>query len=539
MQALSANRYKLTESRSLIFFILGIGVVLRLYYFFQNRSLWIDEAYLSNSIISYSLHQLLTEPLLYYQKAPLGFLMMQKLFITVFSPNEVALRWFPLLCNLCSLFVFYAVCRYFLKPGYIWLALFLFCLAPPLIFHAAEAKQYSSELLSTLIILYLYIPLQGSSITRKAVIRLGIAGAVLIWFSYSVVFILAAVGISVFFKMLQEKKAQLYPYYFIVAVFWALSFIVNFYFSTSKHVESKWTVYWFDYFKYFAPFPPKSINELGWYLSRFYRVLDYPLGLLWNFMPGTEGGLAPVVKLAFVPATLFFAGLYNFLKRKTDFLLLVSLMVLTLTASMLKLYPLGDRFWVFLSPVFIILIVDGCSFLNQKLVPVKLRLVLPALLVIGLVINIINAFRGEEFIHDKNSSQREALSYINDHRKSGDLVYIYWNNLAGYQVYNKMYHYNFVATTGKDYRKEVNDFNDYMALIKSDITAQNKRRVWVVCNRIFQTDIGEPVDWPKWYFAAGKPSDRVIAALAKDWQLADSYSKLDIDIYCFQLNPQR
>ncbi|MGC4234639.1 MAG: hypothetical protein QM594_16775, partial [Niabella sp.] len=192
MQALSANRYKLTESRGLIFLILGIGVVLRLYYFFQNRSLWIDEAYLSNSIVSYSLHKLLTEPLLYYQKAPLGFLIMQKLFITIFTPNELALRLFPLLCNLCSLFVFYAICRYFLKPGYIWLALVVFCLAPPIIFHAAEAKQYSSELLSSLIILYLYTQLQRRRVTGKAVLWLGVAGAVLMWFSYSVVFILAA-----------------------------------------------------------------------------------------------------------------------------------------------------------------------------------------------------------------------------------------------------------------------------------------------------------------------------------------------------------
>lgn len=538
MQALLTNRYKLTGNRSLIFLILGMGVVLRLYYFFQDRSLWIDEAYLSNSVISYGLQKLLTAPLLYYQKAPLGFLMMQKLFITVFSPNELSLRLFPLICNLCSLFVFYAICRYFLRPGYVWLALSVFCLAPPLIFHAAEAKQYSSELLSTLIILYLYTQLQLRGVTGKTVFGLGITGAVLIWFSYSVVFILAATGICVFFKIVKQKNVQLYLYYFIVLVLWMASFAVNFYFSTHKHVESKWTVYWFDYFKYFAPLPPKNIEDLGWYLVRFYRIFDYPLALLWNFMPGAEGRLAPVLKLAIVPAILFFAGLYNFFKRKTDFALFVLAIVLTLIVSALKLYPLGDRFWVFLSPVFVILIAEGCSFFNQKLIPLKLGFILPSFLLIGPVMNVINAFRGNEFITDKSSSQREALTYINDHKKDEDLVYIYWNDLAGYNVYSKMYAYSFTAIAGKDYRKDVNNFDDYLALIKRDIIIQNKKRVWVVLNQIFQTDIGEPIDWPKWYFTGpGKPSDRVIEALGKDWKLVDSYSKLDVSIYCFQLNP--
>ncbi|HMR83799.1 MAG TPA: hypothetical protein PKE30_11735 [Niabella sp.] len=538
MQALSTHRYKLTESSCLIFLILGIGVVLRLCYFFQNRSLWIDEAYLSNSVVSYSLHKLLTEPLLYYQKAPLGFLMMQKLCITVFSPNELALRLFPLLCSLCSLFIFYAICRYFLKPGYIWLALVVFCLAPPLIFHAAEAKQYSSELLSPLIILYLYTQLQRRGFTNKAVLRLGVAGAVLMWFSYSVVFVLAATGICVFFKIFKQKHVHLYRHYLIMLVLWIASFAVSFYFSTYKHVESKWTVYWFDYFRYFAPFPPKNIEDIGWYLVRFYRLLDYPLGLLWNFVPGSEGRLAPVLKLAIVPATLFFAGLYNFFRRKTDFALFVFSIALTLIASALKLYPLGDRFWVFLSPVFIILIAEGCCFFNQKFMPLKLRFILPVLLLIGPVVNVINAFRGNEFIYNKNSAQREALTYINDHKKEEDLVYVYWNNLAGYNVYNKMYRYNFAAAVGKDYRKDVTDYNDYVALIKKDILAQNKKRVWIVLNQIFQTDIGEPIDWPEWYFAGpGKPSDRVIAMLGEDWKLVDSYSKLDVSIYCFQLNP--
>lgn len=538
MQALSAHRYKLTESRGLIFLILGIGAVLRLCYFFQNRSLWIDEAYLSNSIVSYSLHQLLTEPLLYYQKAPLGFLMMQKLFISIFSPNELTLRLFPLLCSLCSLFVFYAICSYFLKPGYIWLALVIFCLAPPLIFHAAEAKQYSSELLSPLIILYLYAQLQRRGITGKAVLRLGVAGTVLMWFSYTVVFILAATGICVFFKIFKQKHTQLYLYYFIMLVLWMTSFAVNFYFSTYKHVESKWTVYWFDYFKYFAPFPPKGIEDLGWYLVRFYRALDYPLGLLWNFMPGAEGRLAPVLKLAIVPATFFFAGLYNFFRRKTDFALFVFSIALTLIASALKLYPLGDRFWVFLTPVFILLIAEGYRFFDQKFILLKLRFILPVLLLIGPVVNVVSAFKSEEFIANKNSSQREALAYINDHKKEEDLVYVYWSDLAGYNVYNKMYHYNFAVTVGKDYRKDVNNFNDYVALIKKDILAQNKKRVWIILNQLFQTDIGEPIDWPEWYFEGpGKPSDRVIAELGKDWKLVDRYSKLDVSIYCFQLNP--
>jgi len=538
MSALRTNTYvHYLNSERLMNIFLSAGILLRLFLYFQNNSLWLDEQYLSNSIVSYSLKELLTVPLLYYQKAPLGFLMMQKLFVTVFSPSEMSLRLFPLLCNIASLFLFITICRYFLKENMIWLAVAIFSLAPPLIFHAVEAKQYSSELLSSVIAMCLYIRLQIKGANRSDLVKMAVAGTILIWFSYSVIFILVAISLVVSFKILKKRGLKGYMYYFIVFFIWMTSFVINYYFSTYKHAESKWTIYWFDYYRHFAPLPPKNMDELTWYALRFYRLLNNPLGLWWNFMAPVETAFSPVLKLTFIPVILFFTGIIGFLRRKADIVLLSGAILLTLFISGLKLYPLTDRFWVFLAPVFIIVIVRGCGYVNDKLLPKKMHFILPLLLVTGPVTNAIAAFSGPEFIIDKTSSQRQALQYINGHYKEGDGVYIYWNAKSGYQIYNQLYHWKFKAMEGTDYRKQADSFNNYMNLLKKEIYTAGKERVWVVLNYTFQSDIGEPIDWPKWYFnQTNKPSNNVIAFLGKDWKIVDEYKYLDVHVYCFQLN---
>lgn len=521
-----------------IYIIIILGVFLRLYFYFQNRSLWLDEVYLSNSIVSYNIKQLLTQPLLYYQKAPLGFLAMQKFFITIFPPGHFSLRVFPIFCGIASIFIFTTVCRHFLHSTFIWVALAIMCLAPPLIFHSAEAKQYSCELLACLLALLLYIHLQTHIITPKRILLLGFAGACLIWFSYSVIFILVAVAISLSVKMLYKKNFQYFLYYLIPFFLWMISFLINYYFSTYRHAQSEWTVYWFDFYKHFMPLPPKNIDDISWFAIRFYRMLDYPLGLLWNFMVARDSGLAPLLKMAWVPIIFALAGIISYKKREADIAVLLFAIVLTLLASGLKLYPLHDRFWVFLSPVFIIFIVAGCQYVTHKYMPEKLWYILPLLLITGPLLNASVLFtNNKKFMANKTSQQLQVLQHVQNRRQPGDLVYIYWSNIPAYRLYKNMGIIKFDALLAKDYRSSSKDFSSYIERIKQDIKQQGCSGVWIIFNDTFQSDIGEPVDWPKWYFGgAQKPSDKIVAALSKQWKLAETYNDYDIDAFYFIIN---
>ena len=85
-----------------------------LYPILHNRSLWADEAVLALNIVNRSYWELL-QPLDYEQGAPVGFLLVEKLAIGVFGNNEYALRLFPLLSGIISLFLFYILAKYVFK----------------------------------------------------------------------------------------------------------------------------------------------------------------------------------------------------------------------------------------------------------------------------------------------------------------------------------------------------------------------------------------------------------------------------------------
>ena len=78
----------------------------------------------------------------------------------------------------------------------------------------------------------------------------------------------------------------------------------------------------------FAPFPPRSVSDLRWYLSTFFDVFRDPVGL-------PASGLA---------ALAFAAGLARFWRRdRRTCGLLIGPVLLTLVASALRKYPFSGR----------------------------------------------------------------------------------------------------------------------------------------------------------------------------------------------------
>src|SRR5512144_903664 len=113
----------------LLLILAGIGV--RLVPMLANRSLWLDEAMLALNIVTRPLADLL-RPLDYAQGAPLGFLLLEKLSVTLFGPNEPALRLVPLLAALGALPLFHHLACRCLPRREALIALALFAVSPAL-----------------------------------------------------------------------------------------------------------------------------------------------------------------------------------------------------------------------------------------------------------------------------------------------------------------------------------------------------------------------------------------------------------------------
>ncbi len=137
----------------ILLFILGIS--LRAFAYLNPKSFWYDECMLFRNIdvLSYS-HMF--GNLTYQQTAPSLFLVIEKFIYDTFGIKELVLRFFPFLCSLISVPVFYFFSKIFLKEKLTLLAAnFLFCLNLRLIHYGCEFKQYSTDVLCFMILFIL------------------------------------------------------------------------------------------------------------------------------------------------------------------------------------------------------------------------------------------------------------------------------------------------------------------------------------------------------------------------------------------------
>ena len=527
----------LNRESKLIYFFIAVGIVLRLYYFFLNRSLWIDEVYLSSGIVMKEISDLLSGNLMYYQKAPLLFLLIQKFCTILFGNNEFSLRVFPLICSVASLFFMAPVAKYFLPKNFSWLAIAIIALSGPLIHHSAEAKQYAADIMATSLVLLLYVKAKIND-TTKAIVLLAAIGALTIWVSFPIIFIMTGIGTALAVPAVRQKSKKLLFKYGAVSLIWLISFATSYFLITKKFAESEWTVYWFNYYKYFISIP-QTFQELTWLPQRLYRMLGYPMGLWWK-LPSVETTIfSTVLKLgAAFSFIVLLCGIFNVIRMKKHVLVLLSPFFFVLVANSLRLYPLGDRFWVFLAPIITILIAMGVSLLCRN---VKSKLVtnaLPAILLMGPIVTSAQLFIDEkEFLPEKRSSQRQTLDYIQANFKPGDVLYVYYTAKPGYILYKTFYQYNFPVILDPDHRLETNNYKEYFSKIKQDLgDLHSVKRIWLLFNYDFQTDIGEAIDTPEWYFNKTKPTDNVVVWFKSFATPVLEKKDSDTHTYCFQIN---
>jgi len=531
--------------RILLGLIFGIGIFFRLFHYFTNRSLWIDEAYLSISLIKMGFAELATPPLEYEQKAPIGFLWAVKAMVILFGKKEMALRLIPLLCGIAALFVFVPVARTFLKPLGFLTALGIICFAPPLVYHTVEIKQYGSEMLATVLCLYLYIQYQGK-FDQKNLLVWGFWGALILWFSYSAIFILAgmAFGISLYYLFRKEWK----QFFSSVIPFsmWLFSFALNFFLFTFKHADSEWLTTWFGLRGGFMPFPPTSLSDIKWLFQAFYRFLDFPLGILWNFDPASSSFFTNLIKtgMALVALLLWGLGMVAYFKEdKKLFWVLLFPLLLTLLASGLQLYPFYERLLVFLAPILILFIARGCTVISN-LLPVRsyLQFLLPFLLLIWpLYTSAKQVIQPQLFGGKKNAGEREALFYIQDRYQAGDVVYIYWNFLHTYLYYKEAYGINFENTIeGSDKKNQARDVADFYKKMQPEFAAIAKnKRVWFIHNRLLKLNIGDYDVKPAWYFEQEKEAGTLFQEkFSTMGTLVDIYQNPYLGVSLYNLNPK-
>lgn len=521
-------------------------MLFRLYHYIDNRSLWVDEIYLATSIIKMDFLELATSSLEYQQKAPILILWLVRLCVVLFGPGEMALRLIPLLGGIASLFFFLPVVRRCLSPFGAVLAMGVLALAPPLVYHSVEIKQYSTDLLATVISLYLYARYH-QNMRLPALAMWGFWGALLLWFSFPVIFVLAgiATGLSIYYLVQRDWNSffrSIVPF-----TMWLVSFAINFYLFTYRHTVADWLVSWFRARDGFMPLDASLAGGVKWVLQSLYRLLDYPLGVLWNsavFDSIDNTALRILPKMALFLILFLAVGIWYFYKQNKKLLLVLLFPIaLTLIASLLDKYPFYERLVVFLAPLLILFLAQGCARLTNFFASRKRWSYIFPLILLGwpLWSTARQAINTDLFLHHKKSYYREALLYIDRHLQEGDVVYVYWNIKHAYRFYNTTYNLKLEGRELTDARFLVKDEHEYVQRSRSEYkNVEGVKRIWFIHEPFLMLEIGDYDGTPPWYHREGIKGGEIIKKdISKLGNEVDQFIRPNVGVNLYQVSSKK
>jgi hypothetical protein len=384
-----------------------LGFFLRAYSYAINRSLWFDEAMLGLNIVNRSFHDLL-RPL--DQGAPLGFLILQKAIANSLGGRDYMLRLFPFLAGVASVRLMYIVSKQYGKGVAPIVVLGLFAISTQPIYYSSELKQYSSDVLITLLLLLAAPRCLKNEAKWCSFATLGMVGVLAIWMSHPSVFTASGIGLAIGMTLIQHRESRRLFWLLGVGLLWTVNVTLLYYVSLRYLASNSALI---DYWKgSFAPLPPWG--NFGWYYSALAGILNNPTGL-------------PITAIT---AGLLTLGICSLAVRRWQFaVILIAPVMLALTASALRKYPFGGRLSLFMVPVVLLVVAEGVE--RSRMLLVKVSRPGAVLAASGLCIylmhspglaaynNLRSPFRGEDI--------KAVMSYLRQNRLNGDLIYVLWS----------------------------------------------------------------------------------------------------------------
>ena len=214
------------------------------------------------------------------------------------------------------------------------------------------------------------------------------------------------------------------------------------------------------------PFPPRSVEEMIWFLATFFKIFKNSMGFI---LPG-------------LPAFVFIIGTISMLSdKKKEFMLLISPIPFTLIASAMHKYPFDGRLLLFFIPIIILIISEGAEkvrIISQQRFP-AIGIVLIGLLIVDPI-----GHAGGRIIKSHGHEEiKTVLNHVRENWKQGDLLYLYYSSKHAFRYYSNDYDFKV-----EDYIIGVNS-RDNWDNYKNDLNKLcGKGRVWVLFSHIYRAN---------------------------------------------------
>ena len=411
------------HGRALVGLLLLIGVALRCRAYFAGTSLWLDEMLLSRNILELPLGALLTEPLQLDQVAPRGFLLVEKLSVLAFGPTELALRLFPFLCGIASLFLFWRLASRVLDRGAAIVALALCAIGVPFVKFGGEVKQYGVDAAAAILLTLVAIEVRERSASPGRLMAAGALGLLVVWFSQAAVVVMAGIGLALSVDWLLSRDANARRMLLITIPLWALASILGL-LAGLRSMTPATREFMHDFWASgFLPWPMTSAVQLRWYWDQFVSIFADPTVLRYRW-----------------PAIFALAALFGFVAIWRDSrsrgLIVSAPLVVALIVATLHQYPFRGRLAMYLVPSVLLALGAAAGWMRSlagRLHPVAGWSVVAACLAVP-VLTMVKHPPPYEVEH-----WRTVLQYLVTHRQAGDSIYVFPLSRVGMQFYGPQF----------------------------------------------------------------------------------------------------
>jgi hypothetical protein len=440
-----------------------LGVGLRLWEYFFNRSLYVDEILLTRSIVGMPLGELLTKPLLMDQVAPCGFLLVERLAVTILGPSELALRLFPLLCGIFSVILFRRLAERVLTGAGPALAVFLFAIGVPLIRYGGDVKQYAVDIAAAIGLGLVALDLREKEATTKRLLLAGALGLVIVWFSQTVVLAMAGIGLGLAVDWLISRDRRAGRELLIMIPLWAVASMAaviagmrSMTPATREYMDDFWATGFF-------PRTMRVTEAPGWFWERLSSIFSDPSLLRYRW---------PAIFL--IVAIVGLVVLWQ--RSRPAALLLVGPFVVSMAAAVAHQYPFRGRLIVWLVPTALIAAAAGAEWIRGRASALHSAAgaALGAALMLAFLASPVMAMWEMPPPYDIEH-WRAVLSYLQSHRQTGDEVYVLPLQRIGMSFYGPSY-----GLQPQDWTTGVCSRDDTRAYIRDVDRYRGVWRLWVL-----------------------------------------------------------
>jgi dolichyl-phosphate-mannose-protein mannosyltransferase len=453
-----------SRERAIVVLLILLGALLRLRQYLTGRSLWADEAMLALNIVNRDFAGMF-RPLDYDQGAPIGFLLVEKIFNSILGKNEFALRLFPLIIGLISLWLFYLLLKRITSGAGLLTALALFAFNPRLVYYSSEVKQYIVDVVVTILLLLFAAPVFNRSPRKKDFVWLTLGGLIALWFSHPALFVLAGIGLAL--SIITLKRSDISNLRFIVGmgILWILE-IVLLYLLILKNLSQN--AYMREYWQgAFLPMPPWS--DPGW----FTKAINQNIGI--------QFGIPYAVLFIFL---LMLIGWVLLLYKEQSYAIAFAcILFVTLIASALQFYPVFERMILFLVPIGLILIGSAIETFYQRLQKYRLLSTLSTLLLAGFLVYGPLSTSIQNFVEPKYFEHiRPSMETLHDSWKDGDVMYVSNGALPAFRFYTPFYG---LENIPYEFGKREDYKNPQNILTQLD-SFRGQPRVWILLSHVYE-----------------------------------------------------